>query len=170
MPNLKTRPRASTTRTPKGIHHRGAENAKVRMDLSWRGFDGAPLTANSARLTVNDAAGGDRPCYRRSLTPAMRDFRLKAMVLWDLLCCCHLVHEINSQWGFIARVHPETITRGEGRLSFSQKLAKITKNESLARGSLNAIGSFLVAVAMSMVVWGPCNRGCTGALRIFLAR
>ena len=43
------------------------------------------------------------------------------------------------------RVHPATITQGEGRLSFSQKIAKITKSQSLARRSLNAIGSFLVA-------------------------
>jgi hypothetical protein len=34
------RPANFKLRTPKGIHHRGAENAKVRMDLSWGQVDG----------------------------------------------------------------------------------------------------------------------------------
>jgi hypothetical protein len=46
-------------RTPKGIHHRGAEAAKIRMDLSSARVDGDPLmalraeTANGERRTAN---------------------------------------------------------------------------------------------------------------------
>ena len=50
-------------RTPKGIHHRGAEDAKVRMNLSLARVDGGPLmalrgeTANGERATANGEWG-----------------------------------------------------------------------------------------------------------------
>ena len=50
-------------RTPKGIHHRGTEDAKVRMNLSLARVDGGPLmalrgeTANGQRRTGNGERG-----------------------------------------------------------------------------------------------------------------
>src|SRR6516162_10512102 len=53
-------------RTPKGIHHRGAEDAKVRMNLSLARVDGGPLmafrgeTANGEWRTANGERGRGR--------------------------------------------------------------------------------------------------------------